>query len=122
MLNEQFVSRNIQELADVIIDFRELNDVCDSNLYLTLEQDYWEIFDGRACKSIFRYPFKHICALKESMHQLKRDFINVGVVAATSKPIDKTEFASIRRLYNMYGMCDFIFSTNYLKNYVYGKF
>lgn len=122
MLNEQFVTRNIRELADVIIDFRELNDVCDSNLYLTLEQDHWEVFDGRVCKSILRYPFKHIRILKEEMNQLRRDFIKVGLVAATGKPIDKTEHASIRRLYNMYGMCDFIFSTNYLKNYVYAKF
>lgn len=117
--NTQFTTRNQNELADILITFRDLNTVCDKQLILSLEQDFWEIFDLRACNPIYRCPFKHIKGLKDFMVRLKQDILNVHMASVRSRPTSQ-EVSSIKRLHKLFGAADYIF-TNNLISYIYGQ-
>lgn len=120
--NAQFISRNITELADVIIKFRELNDCYDDNLILSLEQNYWEVFDLRLCKPIYRCEFKHIKPLTEFLFQLRIDLGRIYILRETKKLPNVAEASSIKRLYRLFGYDEYIFKSNLLNHYVYDRF
>lgn len=119
MENYQFITRNTSELADIIVVFRELNTVCDKQLILSLDKDSWEVFDLRRCEPLCRYGFKQIRPFREWMVRLKQDIINVSMASYRKSPTG-SQVSSIKRLYKLYGLADYLFNEN-IKSYIYGK-
>lgn len=123
--NAQFISRNIQELAEVIIRFRNLDSMYRGNLSLYLDSDTWEVFDIRRGIIIIRHDFKHVRQLCRDMRILSNDFANLGMVIHTisrgCKP-SLSESVSLKHLYKIYGMDEYLFTNKFIKNYIYGKF
>lgn len=123
--NSQFISRNIVEIADVIIRFRELNSCYSDNLALYLDATSWEVFDVRRSIVLIRHEFKHVRQLLEDMKQYKNDFVNLGVLnysLSHSRTIKHAEAISVKRLYKVYGDDNYLFNNSNLKKYIYGKF
>lgn len=120
-----FISRNTQELAEVIIRFKNLDAVYRGNLSLYLDSDFWEVFDVRRGMVLFRHSFKHVRQLCEDMRILTHDFANLGLVIhsiSRGRKPNVSESVSIKHLYCIYGMDEYIFTNKYIKSYIYGKF
>ena len=79
-MNNQFNSRNQYELAQIIVDFRELSALHDKQFTLYLDVDYWEIFDMRFGKTIIRHEYKHIRKLHEDILHLTNSIMHVGCI------------------------------------------
>ena len=103
--NEQFISRNISQFGNMLIAFRELNQTYDCNLILSLEGDYWIIFDARVSRDIYKCPFKHWKDFIGFCRGLMRDYVNAGFAFAGLKRgrnETQVEAWSIKRLSTIY--------------------
>lgn len=121
----QFISRNMQELAEVIIRFKNLDAVYHGNLSLYLDGDIWEVFDMRRAIPLFRHDFKHIRQLCQDMRILTNDFANLGMVIhsiSRGRRPNHGEAVSIKHLYRIYGMDEYLFTNKFIKEYIYGKY
>lgn len=79
-MNEQFISRNRFELSQVISEFRETTAVYQDNLSLYLDRNYWEVFDLRIGKTIFRHEFKHIKTLIDDLRRFRDAISEVSLI------------------------------------------
>lgn len=123
--NAQFISRNLVEIADVIIRFKELNHTYSDNLCMYLDSQGWEVFDTRRGLTIFRHEFKHVNRLLSDMKRLNLDFINVySLRSRLSRGRNPTvsEVASLKRIFRIYGYDKYLFSTQQVIIYLNGKF
>lgn len=113
-MNHQFISRNQSELLNVIIRFRELTHIYQDFLTLYLEKDFWEIFDMRVGRTIFRHRFKHVSALLENIRRLEHAILEVGCIKyrIDGKP-SKVQSNCIKFLQTLYKPSEII--------YFYGK-
>ena len=104
--NEQFISRNLYEFGNMLIAFRELNQHYDCNLILSLEGDYWIIFDTRVGRDIFKCPFKHWKDFQSFCRRLLRDMSNVGFAYVCYNKVGRNasqvETWSFKRLCQIY--------------------
>lgn len=121
--NYTFLSRNQQEIAEVISLFKELTSCYDNQLVLYLDQFDWEIFDTRCAIPVIRHRFKHLKNLREDLIKLRNDYINVGCAAFRDYGrFSFSEVISIKRIYMLYGYDTYFFKTKALQDYVTGKF
>lgn len=123
--NAQFISRNIMEIAEVVIRFKELNASYSDNLCLYLDSQIWEVFDQRRSITIIRHDFKHVRQFLEDMKRFTRDFVNLGsanVRLSRNQTLKLPEVISVKHLYKVYGLDNYLFQNENLKNYIYGHF
>ena len=113
MMNQQFNISYRNELAEVIAQFRDLNDLYNSNLTLTLDNFGWEIFDMRVCRTIIRHDYKKVKHLLEDIHRMKNSIIRVGCVKYRrgNRP-SSSEFWAYKYLLNMYNDSEIKYFTN----------
>lgn len=122
--NAQFISRNLVELAEVIVTFKELDAVYSGNLSLYMDANTWEVFDVRRGITIFHRDFKHVRQLCQDMRILKRDFANLYMCIhsiSRGRQPNLSESVSIKHIYKIYGMDNYIFTNNAIKKFIYGK-
>lgn len=74
---EQFTTRNMNELAEVIQSFHELLSVS-PRYTLYLDVNGWEVFDTDFGKSVIRHNFKNLKAMRVDIITLMRDLVNIG--------------------------------------------
>lgn len=123
--NAQFISRNIMEIAEVIIRFKELNACYSNNLCLYLDASIWEVFDQRRGLTIIRHDFKHVRQLLEDMKKFTRDFTNLcsaNIRLSRHQTLKLPEVVSIKHLFKVYGHDHYLFQNENIKKYIYGKF
>lgn len=123
--NAQYISRNLVEIAEVIIRFKELNHTYSDNLSLYLDSIGWEIFDTRRGITIFRHEFKHINRLLTQMQTFNFDLANLYNLRSRlsiGKNPTTSEVASLKRIYRLYGFDRYFFNTQQIINYLNGKF
>lgn len=101
-MNEQFLSRNQNEVAQVIISFRELQSVRD-HYVLYLGKDGWEVFDPNTSKAVIHHSFKHLYNLIDDIKELRRAIVNVSCIQfnKTGKP-DQVQTFALKRLKRIY--------------------
>ena len=101
-MNEQFLSRNQNEIAMVISTFRELQSVRE-HYVLYLDTNGWEVFDPITSKAVIRHSFKHLRNLIEDMKELRRAIVNVSCIQfnKSGKP-DQVQSLAIKRLKRYY--------------------
>ena len=103
-MNEQFYSNNQRELANLIILFRELTDVYNNQFTLYLDKDYWEVFDLRIGKPIFRHKFKELKPLSDNMRRLTHAIIDCGTIRfMKNKQPNQVQAGAVRFLMRLYG-------------------
>lgn len=121
-LHEQLISRNHQNLAEVIQVFLELNDSYQGQFCIYMDSQVWELFDTRVAKTIFKHQFKHFNQFRQDMLRLKHDIINVGCVnwsIGRGRKPKPSQVWSIKSLINIYGFEDkYFFSNPFLKEYI----
>lgn len=123
--NHQFMTRNMHDLAEVIIRFKELDSVYHGNLSLYLDSASWEVFDVRRGITIIRHDFKHVRSLLEDMRLFIRDFTHLwwaNTSASRGRNLDLKEAISVKHLYKVYGMDTYLFKSKHLREYIYGKY
>lgn len=117
MNNEQFITRNFNELGRVILAFRELDEVYPQNLCLYLDKNYWEVFDIRCGKAIIRHDFKHLTQLSSDMKTIKLDIIQLGYYSIHPKQVKrqcaKWAFTRLSRIYSPSELKYFTHGKNY---------
>lgn len=103
-INEQFITRNHNELARVILAYRELEEVYEGNVCLYLDNNIWEIFDMRIGKVLIRHEFKHLSQLIADLKELKQDIILLGYYSVHPNKVKKQSarwsFKRLSRLYD----------------------
>lgn len=101
-MNEQFLSRNQFEIADLITKFKELVTIY-PHVVLYLDKDSWEVFDTQFCKPLFRRSFKQVNTLRDELSKLRLNIINVGCIKyrRDGKP-DKLQSWALRNLSLLY--------------------
>lgn len=121
--NSQFISRNLVELAEVIIQFRELASVY-PHVTMYMDMDSWEIFDTRRCLVLIRHDFKHVRQLSHDIRQLMHDVVNVSSACyhISSGSITLKEAVSVKHIFRRYGLDNYFFKSKLIKTYIYGKF
>lgn len=123
--NSQYISRNIMDIAEVIIRFKELNASYSDNLCLYLDSQIWEVFDQRRGITIIRHDFKHVRQLLDDMRMFTRDFVNLGSAnlrLSRKQTLKHPEAISVKHLYKIYGPDSYLFRNETLKKYIYGHF
>lgn len=75
--HEQFTSRNMYELANLMNAFNELN--LRRQFCLYLDENGWEIFDLKVCVPVIRHEYRHIRDLIGDIRHLDRNLTTVGM-------------------------------------------
>lgn len=103
-MNEQFYSTKQLELANIIIIFRELTDVYNNQFTLYLDKDFWEVFDMRIGKTIFRHKFKELKPLSENMRRLTNAIIECGAIKyMKNKKPNIVQSCALKYITRLYG-------------------
>ena len=76
-MNEQFISRNQNEMLQVFLQYRELLNV-KSHYVMYMDAESWELFDPNVGRTIIRHDFKHLKSMIEDLYKLRYDLGNVG--------------------------------------------
>lgn len=103
-INEQFITRNHNLLADVILSYRQLEEIYEGNVCLYLDSNSWEVFDMRCAKVLIRHEFKHLTSLIEDLKKLRLDMINLGYYSTYTKSVKQQNarwaWKRLSKLYN----------------------
>lgn len=98
-MNDQFLSRNQNELVKVITTFRELLEVFPHEICLYLDKENWEVFSPTFGITILTSKFKHLNTFVQDMRQLRQDIINVGCMKYHHNiPSSQSETWSLKRM------------------------
>lgn len=117
MMNEQFISRNIHELTQVLLAYRELLDSA-SQMVLYMDKDSWEVFDPNVGRTIIRHDFKHLRDMTLDIKKFRQDLINVGCMfyrLSNNRQVKRQETWSYKSLQKKYSQQEIyrIYGKNY---------
>lgn len=109
-MNEQFLSRNQNELVKVITTFRQLLEVFPHEIVLYLDKENWEIFSPTFGITILTSKFKHLNSFIQDMNTLRRDIIAVGCIRYhKSKETTQSETWSLKRMKKIFNESQMLF-------------
>lgn len=102
-MNEQFLSRNQNEINAVFMAYRDLLSVR-SHYVMYMDLESWELFDPNVGRTIIRHKFKHIKTLHEDLVKFRHDIINTGFMLqrTQSKPThsETCSYKAMLKIYN----------------------
>lgn len=123
MRHEQLITRNISELADLVVSFHELSETY-SWLHLIQDHTGFMLLDLRIGKVLFYYPFKHFKDMAAEMRSLQRDIVKCSVANSRyniNQRLKTPEYWSVKRIANLFGHEDRFFFDEPLYQKVFNK-
>lgn len=100
--HQQFVSRNANELAEVISCFNELCKNTHNRFCLYLDMNGWEVFDQNLAVVVIRHDYRHLRDLSIDIRKIQNDFMYIGLGTFDRKYF-RLAAGSARRLIKIYG-------------------
>ena len=101
-LNQQFISRNQSDFADLLVSFRELNKCYSNQFILSLYGNEWVVFDTRVSRDIVSFDFKNINNFKLWCKSLMYDICNVSTMHLGNRHPRQSDTWSLKHLSNIY--------------------